>query len=209
MEVLKTEKCVNEEKLLKEALSGNSASFGDLVRHYEKFVFNTAFSFMLSVDDACDVAQNAFIKAWQKLDTFKGEAAFSTWLYRITANCAKDALSERNKRYSELTLEEKEPEERHTPEDTIIKKEDVAELQKALSLLDEDSRKILVLREFEELSYQEIAETLETELGTVKSRISRAREKLLKIILNLREQNGAQKVKTNEKEKTQSVKEAI
>lgn len=171
-------KCENEEKLIKEAQKGNTLSFGELVRHYEKFVFNTALSFMANYDDAFDVAQESFIKAWQKIATFKGDAAFSTWLYRITANTAKDTLSDRNKRWSEGEIPEQTPSAEDTPEESTVRKENITELNKALNSLDEDMREILILREFEELSYSEISDLLGIEMGTVKSRLNRAREKL-------------------------------
>ncbi len=188
-------KCENEEKLIKEALKGNASSFGDLVRHYEKFVFNIAFSFMANYDDAFDVSQDAFIKAWRKLSLFKGDSAFSTWLYRITANTAKDALAQRNRRWSEDEVNEHIPSNRETPEENAIRQENAKELKKALDSLDSDMREIVILREIEGLSYSEISDMLELEMGTVKSRLSRAREKLREI---LREQNHTISVKRDE-----------
>lgn len=189
-------KCENEEKLIKEALKGNDASFGDLVRHYEKFVFNVAFSFMSNYDDSFDVAQESFIKAWEKLSLFKGEAAFSTWLYRITANTAKDALAQRNKRWSEAEADETLTSDQETPEEKTVREENARELKAALDTLDPDMRQIVILRELEELSYSEISDILGIEMGTVKSRLSRAREKLREI---LREQNRNISVKDSEK----------
>ena len=187
-------KCENEEKLIKEAQKGNTLSFGELVRYYERFVFNTALSFMANYDDAFDVAQDSFIKAWQKIATFKGDAAFSTWLYRITANTAKDTLADRNKRWSEGEIPEQAPSEQDTPEESAVRAENVRELNEALGSLDEDMREILILREFEELSYTEISGLLGIEMGTVKSRLSRAREKLREIL----EQNHGFSVKRDE-----------
>ncbi len=188
-------KCDNEEKLIKEALKGNAAAFGDLVRYYEKFVFNVAFSFMTNYDDAFDVAQETFIKAWRKLSLFKGDSAFSTWLYRITVNTSKDALSQRNRRWSEGEADEHIPSHHETPEENAIREENARELKKALDSLDSDMREIVILREIEELSYSEISNLLGIEMGTVKSRLSRAREKLREI---LREQNCTIPVKTDE-----------
>lgn len=188
-----------EERLIKESLSGNAESFGDLVRHYERFVFNIAFSYMTNYDDAFDVAQDSFVKAWQRLSSFKGVSAFSTWLYRITVNTAKDALSERNRREKDSEIDERIPSELETPEEKMLREESARQLKKALDTLDPDMREILVLREFEEMSYAEISRCLNIEEGTVKSRLSRARERLREI---LREQNPENFVKTvKEKER--------
>lgn len=189
-------KCDNEEKLVKEAIKGNTLAFGELVRHYEKFVFNVAYSFTANYDDAFDVAQDSFIKAWKKLSLFKGEASFSTWLYRITANTAKDLLAERNRRQHESEADEHIPSQYETPEERAIREENARELRQALDALDPEMREILVLRELEQLSYTEISELLGLEMGTVKSRLSRAREKLREI---LREQNHGFPVKRDEK----------
>lgn len=189
-------KCENEEKLISESLKGNTLAFGELVRHYEQFVFNVAYSFTSNYDDAFDVAQDSFIKVWQKLSTFKGDSAFSTWLYRITANTAKDALLQRNKNQNSDELNEQIPSQHETPEDATIREENARELKEALNKLEADARQIIILREFEELSYTEISEVLGVEIGTVKSRLNRAREKLREILL---EQNKVSFVKRNEK----------
>ena len=188
-------KCENEEKLIAQAVKGNTLAFGELVRHYEQFVFNVAYSFMNNSDDSFDVAQDAFIKAWQKLSGFKGESAFSTWLYRITANTAKDALAQRNKVQCGGELNEQIPSQQEAPEDSVIREENARELRRALDRLDADARQILVLREFEELSYSEISDVLGVEIGTVKSRLNRAREKLREL---LTEQNHGFAVKRDE-----------
>ncbi|MBE6650155.1 MAG: sigma-70 family RNA polymerase sigma factor [Ruminococcaceae bacterium] len=179
-------KCENEEKLIAKTLKGNAAAFGELVSYYEKFVFNVAFSFMSNYDDAFDVAQEAFIKAWEKLSTFKGDAAFSTWLYRITANTAKDALAKRNKAWNDAEADENTVSTNKTPEEEAVKRENARELANALAALDGNMREIIILRELDGLSYTEISKALGIEEGTVKSRLSRAREKLREI---LREQN--------------------
>ncbi len=189
-------KCDNEDFLITSAKAGNNDAFGLLVVHYEKFVFNIALSYMSNQDDAFDVAQDSFIKAWQKLRTFKGDSAFSTWLYRICVNTAKDALSKRAKTEYNAEITDTVPDTTATPEETIIRGESVRELHSALNRLDTDMREILILRELDELSYTEIAELLSIEIGTVKSRLSRARERLRQI---LSEQNRALTVKTNGK----------
>lgn len=179
---------LNEKSLLEKAREGDGEAFGELVRLYEKFVYNTAYGFLLNADDAFDASQNAFLKAWRAIKGFKGESSFSTWLYRITANCAKDALYERNKKSVALSSTDDEGTEADipvtdTPESQYIKKEEGEELRRAIEMLDGDSREIIVLRELSGLSYNEIANTLEVELGTVKSRLNRARARLREILL--------------------------
>ncbi len=189
-------KCNNEERLVKEAANGNTFAFSELVHHYEKFVFNVANSYMSNYDDAFDVAQDSFIKAWNKLSTFKGDSSFSTWLYRITVNSAKDALALRNRRWNELEADETLSSHHPSPEQEVIHNENLDELRHALNALEPEMREILVLREFENMSYVELAEHLSIELGTVKSRISRARTRLCEIFM---EQKATRSVKTNER----------
>ena len=181
-----------EKMYLEKARLGDGEAFGELVRFYESFVYNTAYGFMLNPDDSFDVAQDAFLKAWRGIKDFKGSSAFSTWLYRITANTAKDALALKKKRASELssTLEDGEvldTPDLSTPEKAFIEKESHEELIKALNSLDEAMREIVILRELNGLSYEEISAILDVELGTVKSRLSRAREKLREKILEQKE----------------------
>ncbi|MBE6700378.1 MAG: sigma-70 family RNA polymerase sigma factor [Ruminococcaceae bacterium] len=187
-------KCENEDLLIKRASKGDTLSFEVLVRYYEKFVYNIAFSYMGNSQDAFDVAQDAFIKVWEKLKTFKGKSSFSTWLYRIVANSAKDALEKRKKVWKGCEAQDLSTGE--TPEDKVIEKERLESLKIALFSLDKDSRNILVLREFSELNYEEIAEVLHIPSGTVKSRLNRARVKLKDALM---EQNSKSSVKTDEK----------
>ena len=181
-----------ENVYLEKARLGDGEAFGELVRFYESFVYNTAYGFMLNPDDAFDVAQDAFLKAWRGIKDFKGTSAFSTWLYRITVNTAKDALTLKNKRGAELssTLEEGEvmdTPDTETPEKALVEKERREALKRAIDSLDVSMREIVILRELNGLSYEEISMILDVELGTVKSRLSRAREKLREILLEQKE----------------------
>ncbi len=172
----------NEKFLVAKAKKGDGEAFGELVRFYEKFVYNTAYGFLFSADDAFDVAQDAFIKAWRSIEGFKGDSAFSTWLYRITVNTAKDAIAARARRRELSSTDDEgtviDAPSPDTPETEYIKKERREELYRAIDSLDPDAREIIVLRELDGLSYEEIAELLKIEMGTVKSRLSRARNKL-------------------------------
>ena len=191
-------KCLeNEALLIKKSQAGDGEAFGELVRHYEKFVYNTAYGFLTNPDDAFDVSQEAFIKAWRSIEGFREKSLFSTWLYRITVNTAKDALEKRSRLRLEMSSTDEEGEtldlpDVSTPESDFIKKETSEELYRAINSLDDTAREFIILRDVNSLTYEEISALTETEIGTVKSRINRAREKLKE---KLREQNKAFEVK--------------
>lgn len=173
---------------VKKAKDGDGEAYGELVRRYEKFVYNTAYGITLNSFDAFDASQNAFIKGWRAINSFKEESSFSTWLYRIVANCAKDIIYEKQKRKFDLPTEEAHRlTDGETPEDTYIRNEEREFLKTALLSLDDDAREIIVMRELSGLSYAEISQTLSIEIGTVKSRLNRARRKLREKIM---EQKG-------------------
>lgn len=180
---------MKESELIALCQKGNCTAYGELVKKYEKFVYNTAYGFVLNSDNAFDISQDTFIKAWRKISSFEGKSSFSTWLYRITVNTAKDFLSSTKNKTALLCDEEGKALDildKETPESQYIKKETLTEIEKAVMALDEDLREVIILREVENLTYNEIALCLEIELGTAKSRLSRARQKLRTI---LREQN--------------------
>ena len=140
-------------------------------------------------EDGEDVAQNAFLKAWRSLPTFRGDCAFSTWLYRITVNCARDhsrmearhpttSLSAAGDDEEEMQIEIPVWEGDDVPESAMERRETIRLVRAAIRDLPEDMRTILVLRDMEELSYAEIADLLHLEVGTVKSRLNRARAAL-------------------------------
>lgn len=172
---------VTDSELVALSKKGNTLAFGELVKKYEKFVYNTAYTFLLNREDAFDISQNSFIKAWRNISSFEEKSSFSTWLYRITVNSAKDYLISKNKN-STLEIDE-EVSDLTSPESEYIKKESLSNIEMAINSLDEDLKEVVLLREIEELSYNEISEVLEIELGTVKSRLSRARAKLREILL--------------------------
>ncbi|MBR4959528.1 MAG: sigma-70 family RNA polymerase sigma factor [Clostridia bacterium] len=179
--------------LVKKAMGGDAEAFGVLVETYEKFVYHSALRTLRmcggSAEDGEDVAQNAFLKAWRSLSTFRGDCAFSTWLYRITVNCARDhcrmearhpttSLSVTSEDEEEMQIEIPVCEGDDVPESAIERRETIRLVREAIRELPEDMRTILVLRDMEELSYAEIADLLHLEVGTVKSRLNRARTAL-------------------------------
>ncbi len=179
---------MTEQELVRAAGGGDSAAFEQLVRLYENKVYHLALRMCSNPEDAYDVAQEAFLAAWKGLPAFRGESGFSTWLYRLTSNAAIDHLRRVKKQTGDLSLDDEEL--NLDAADTAPLPQEAAEqgeLQQALAAglrqLSDDHRSVLVLREMQELSYEEIAERLDLDLGTVKSRISRARNALRKILL--------------------------
>ncbi len=184
--------------LIRRAKDGDDEAFGEIVTLCERFVYNTACRILAQSDggisDAEDVAQAAFLKAWRSLGSFRGECSFTTWLFRITVNCAKDALRT-SSRHPTVSItrtddgEEKEWDLPETntdllPEENLEKRERIEGIRRAINELPEEQRQVLILRDLQELPYTQIAEMLELELGTVKSRLNRARLNLKNILTN-------------------------
>ncbi len=157
-------------------------------------IYNLCYRMTGNHEDAQDVAQETFFKAWRGLPNFKEESSFSTWLYRLASNTAIDHLR-KGKKYQDTSLttsfsegeEEVEleiPDNRQHPEDTLVQKELREQISQGLTLLPDHHRQVLLMREMEGRSYQEIATTLDLDLGTVKSRIARGRMSLRKFLLD-------------------------
>ena len=173
-----------EEILVERARKRDQEAFAELVRLYEKRVFALTRRLTPTEQDAEDAAQNAFLALWQGLPDFRGEAALSTWVYRLTVNACTD-LKRREGRHANRRADEPERDgdERPReiadsspgPEAQLLERETNAGLEQALRTLPEHYRTVLLLREVQQQSYQEIAAALSLDLGTVKSRISRAR----------------------------------
>lgn len=176
--------------LVKKAQSGDTDAFEKLLTQHEKLVYNLALRTLGNEHDAQDAAQEAFIKAWTSLATFRGESKFSVWLYRLTNNVCIDLLRRRRTDTISLTQTDSDGDEVEleiadtsaSPEKVLERKELKRRLDAALAALPEDYRRVLLLRENGDLSYEEIAQTLDMDIGTVKSRIFRARKKLCMIL---------------------------
>ena len=193
------------DELARRAAGGDEDAFAQLVGLHEKKVYGLALRMCGNPEDAADAAQEAFLAAWKGLPRFRGEAGFSTWLYRLTSNAAIDHLRRVKRQRGEVSLDgggpgldavDDAPSPQAQAEETELR-EAVAE---GLSMLSEDHRQILLMREYQELSYDEIAQALEVDLGTVKSRISRARRALRKILLERGNLSGYLPSKQTEKE---------
>lgn len=173
---------VNDNELINAALAGDSAAFGRLVQTYQDRLFNNLVHVVGSVEDARDLVQDAFVQAFVKLSTFKRSAAFYTWLYRIAFNLA---VSHRRRRKSPSSLDlalERQGEEPiddgEAPPDRLEREEVTRQVREALANLPEEYRAILALREIDGCCYDTIAEMLDLPVGTVRSRLHRARQQL-------------------------------
>ena len=166
----------NESELVSQAQHGDRSAFGDLVRHHRAGVINVVYRMCGDAQLAEDAAQEAFIRAWQKLPSYQPRSPFRNWLYRIATNVALDML----RRERETVDVDKVQLRTHTvgPEDSFEKSEREEFVRNAVLALPAASRAVLVLREFEGLSYKEIAATLGIPIGTVMSRLNYARSHL-------------------------------
>ena len=190
---------LKERELIRKAKQGDMLAFEELILKHEKIVYNVALRMMNHSEDAKDISQEVFLKAYRSLVNFDERSAFSTWLYRITHNTCIDEMRKRKGKQSYSLEEELENEEGSmqrqiadegdTPEESLLRQEQKSEILQALDTLSEEHKAAIILRDVKGLSYEEIAEILELSLGTVKSRISRARNQLKIEILKIREQN--------------------
>ncbi len=185
----------DEKKLIERVLAGDTEAFSDLMAIHEKQVYNLCLRMTGHPEDAQDLAQEAFIKAWRGLRFYKFESSFSTWLYRLASNVCIDFLRQQKRRAADsLTVTGEDggdteleiPDSAPMPEQQVTAREEQAQIAAALRQLDEEFRLVLTLRVVEDLSYEEIGAVMDLKPGTVKSRIARARTKLKKILL----QNG-------------------
>ena len=180
-----------ENEIIRSVLRGNVNDFEKLVTAYEKNVYNIALRMVGDPDDAADMTQETFIKAYRALSGFRGDSKFSSWLYRIASNVCLDFLRSRSRhpQVSLSTVDEDDratfelPDMRQNPEEQLMKKLSMEAVRRGLEQLPEQQRQILVLRELGGLSYAELAQTLGLEEGTVKSRIFRARKRLCALLL--------------------------
>ena len=174
---------VNDDpQLIEKTLAGESAAFGQLVLKYQDRLYNTVMHVSGNAEDARDVVQNAFVQAYVKLSTFKGNSAFYTWLYRIAFN---EAISQKRKQRSTLSVEYAretsgiEPENNEAgPHEILEMDERRCQVRQAIGELNEEYRAVLVLREIDGCCYDTIAEILDLPNGTVRSRLHRARLQL-------------------------------
>jgi RNA polymerase sigma-70 factor, ECF subfamily len=176
----------SDEVLVARTLDGNLAAFEQLVARHRDLVFRVA-ARITGPEDAADVSQDAFLRAFHRLDRFRGQAPFRSWLLRITQNAAHDHLA-RRRRHAGQTLEQEQlPFDRDPQRQPVTRletRERQQRLELKLRLLRDDYRSLLVLRDLEQLPYDEIAQALEMPLGSVKGRLHRARSELIEVLRN-------------------------
>ena len=174
-----------DQQLVDQVMAGNKNAFNLLVMRYQHRVAALIARFVQDPQEVEDVAQEAFIKAYRALPVFRGDSAFYTWLYRIAVNTAKNYLVARSRRppAQDLEIDEVEPTETgsvlreiESPEGSLSTSELKAVIELALDSLPEELKTAFILREFSGLSYEDIAEVMDCPVGTVRSRIFRARE---------------------------------
>jgi RNA polymerase sigma-70 factor (ECF subfamily) len=174
-----------DQALVEQVQRGDKQAFDVLVLKYQNKIIQLVYRYVHDSDEARDVAQEAFIKAYRAIGRFRGDSAFYTWLYRIAINTAKNYLVASGRRPPRSDIDAQDAEqydgasglkEYATPERLLLKDEIQAAIAEAIDALPDDLRTAITLRELEGLSYEEIAQTMDCPIGTVRSRIFRARD---------------------------------
>jgi RNA polymerase sigma-70 factor (ECF subfamily) len=184
----------SDKKLVKRVQRGDKGAFDLLVLKYQHKIVNLVMRYVRDPELALDITQEAFIKAYRALPRFRGDSAFYTWMYRIAVNTAKNHLAAQRRRPMNVELDLQDPEqydlhaklkETDTPEAITLSNELKDTVERAIAALPEDLRTAIILRELEGMSYEEIAQTMECPVGTVRSRIFRARDAISKKVGSL------------------------
>lgn len=186
-----------EKELITRAKTGDETSFELLIEGCKTKAYNIAWRYMRNEQDALDALQESFIKVFRHLGKFKGESSFDTWVYRIVVNTCNDMLRKNSNLKIVNTIYEKEEEEPivkvpdpgPTPWEALERKEKSQFLLDCIETLHPDQKEIIVLRDIQGFSYQELTEILDCSIGTVKSRINRARKRLKQVIMEHNEKN--------------------
>lgn len=186
---------VDDRRLIAACLKGNRDAFAVLMRRYEDRLFNTVFHMLGNMEDAQDVVQETFISAYQSLQSFKGDSQFFTWLYRIAFNTAmshkrkqKGTVSYDAGRNGEVGREPVDGSDFNRPGHALEKLEEERRIQRVLNRLSPEHKIVLILKDMEEQKYEDIAEILQIPIGTVRSRLHRARIELRELLQ--REEEG-------------------
>lgn len=177
----------SETELIRASRTGDTNAFDHLVETHYRSVYNTAYRMLQTPSAASDATQATFVRVWEALSSFRGDASFSTWVYRITMNVCLDELRRRKNQPYSLTEEDEDgeiagerdmPDYSDEPAGTTEQRELQEIVHEAIGRLSEDFRSVIVLYDIRGLSYQEISDALDIPLGTVKSRLNRARQAL-------------------------------
>jgi RNA polymerase sigma-70 factor, ECF subfamily len=179
--VVKASQQFEDLELIHRCQGGDTEAFGQLVTKYRTKIFTMLCGMVRNENDAWDLAQEAFLKAWRSIHQFEGRSSFYTWLYRITINVTVDSLRKRSRR-SEVELDDAIPSSLLSPRANYRRTEISEHINTALAQLSPEHRVVIVLKEMEDLQYQEIAEVLNVSVGTVMSRLFYGRKKLQSIL---------------------------
>lgn len=185
---------MDEREIIEQVKQGDDNAFGLLVERYQAKVYNLALRMTANPDDACDISQEVFLRAWRSLNAFQFESSFSTWLFRLAHNLCIDFLRSRKRKAAvSMTYADDEeegaelavPDPAPTPEQALLASEDRKLIARAMDALPADQREILTMRAINDMSYGQIAQILHIQEGTVKSRLSRARASLRNKVLQI------------------------
>jgi RNA polymerase sigma-70 factor (ECF subfamily) len=178
-----------DNRLIADCLKGDTAAFGQLVRRYQDRLYNTVYRLVDNAEDAQDVVQEAFLNAYQSLDSFKGHSEFFTWLYRIAYNTAislkrkqRVTLSLSAGRNGEGGVEPLDDSQQAGPGQNLERVEEERRVQHALNRLSPEHRMVLILKDMEGQKYEAMAEILGVPIGTIRSRLHRARAELRELL---------------------------
>jgi len=181
-----------EKEIIHRVLGGDKNAFEGLVLENQKNVYNLALKMTRNEEDALDLSQEAFVKAFRQLGNFRGDSRFSVWMYRLTYNLCIDFLRRKKKEANVISLDFEDdsgdvmsleiPDLRDMPEDSVVRGEMRKNITESIYALPLKHREMVVMREITGMSYDEIAKTLKMNVGTVKSRLARARLKLIEIL---------------------------
>lgn len=182
----------DEKILVRQAADGDESAFAEIVSIYRKAVYNSALYIAKNREDAEDIAQEVFLRLWRTLPSYRGDASLKTWVATLTKSCAIDYIRNRNKKSVSSLNDDEENREldvvdldvSSNPEKSFERDERIKAVREAVKKLPEPIRETLVLREFHDMSYAEIAVALRVSEGTVKSRISRGREQIKEFLKN-------------------------
>lgn len=172
---------ISDRECVQRLQQGETGAFEILVRRHQKTIFNLVYRLLGDYDEAAEIAQEAFLSAYKAVGQFRGEANFSTWLYRIALNHAstrRRSLANAQQRNLPLEITDPVDERRVDPADSVEQKEVQERVQKALNSLEPDDAAIILMRDMQDMPYDEVARMLELPVGTVKSRLYRARQAL-------------------------------
>ena len=170
-----------ETELIERCLAGERKAFEELLRQYQKPVYNVAYRIVGNPDDAADITQVVFLKAFEKLDRYKPEYRFFSWIYRIAIN---ESINYNRHRGRQQSLEGNESAATSSPDAEAEASQQSREIQESLMQLNPDYRTVVVLRHFSDLSYREISEVLDTPEKTIKSRLYSARQLMKEALLD-------------------------